>query len=114
MFRNGNTSLIIACDKRLETVALALMKQNADVNAKDNYELTTQQLLLKDSIIIQYQSKEKTFLQDIQNLNQVIQHKEDLRLISEKKAKKYKRQKNGMLIGGGVAAIGIIILRLVL
>ena len=81
---------------------------------KGNYEITTQQLILKDSNIIQYQSKEQTFLQDIQNLNQVIQHKEDLRLISEKKAKKYKRQKNGMLIGGVAATIGIIILRLVL
>jgi len=80
----------------------------------NNYGITTQQLLLKDSIISTYQSKEQTFLQDIENLNQVIQHKEDLRLISEKKAKKYKRQKNGMLIGGGAATIGIIILRLVL
>jgi len=81
---------------------------------KGNYEIVNQQLHLKDSIIIQYQLKESTFLRDIQNLNQVIQHKEDLRLISEKKAKKYKRQKNGMLIGGAAATIGIIILRLVL
>jgi len=81
---------------------------------KGNYEITTQQLLLKDSIITQYQFKEKTFLQDIQNLNEVIQHKEDLRLISEKKAKKYKRQKNGMIIGGGLATIGVIILRFIL
>ena len=81
---------------------------------KGNYEITTHQLTLKDSIIIQYKSKEQTFLQDIENLNQVIQHKENLRLIAEKKAKKYKRQKNGMLIGGGLATIGVIILRLVL
>ena len=81
---------------------------------KNNYHLTQQQLLLKDSIIIQYKSKEQTFLQDIENLNQVIQHTEDLRLIAEKRAKKYKRQKNGMIVGGGLATIGIIILRLVL
>jgi len=114
---NGDTIVCIPKThllKAIEEIELGdFCKEELSI-VKINYEITKQQLSLKDSIITQYKSKEQIFLQDIQNLNQVIQHKEDLRLMSEKKAKKYKRQKNGFLVGGAAVSIGLIILQIIL
>lgn len=114
---NGDTLICIPKShllKAIEEIELGDFCKEELIITKGNYQITKQQLNLKDSIIVQYKSKEQIFLQDIQNLNQVIQHKEDLRLISEKKAKKYKRQKNKALIGGAAISIGLIILQIVL
>lgn len=67
---------------------------------KENYYITQQQLLLKDNIIVEYQSKEKIYKNDIDNLNTIVSSKDDLINLEEKRAKKYKRQRDAIIIGG--------------
>ena len=67
---------------------------------KENYYITQQQLLLKDNIIVEYQNKEKIHKNNIDNLNYIISAKNDLIVIEEKRAKKYKRQRDAIIIGG--------------
>jgi hypothetical protein len=74
---------------------------------KDNYNISQRQLALKDSIIYKYERKEAICIADIGNLNQILDHKDDLILIEEKRAKKYKRQKNAIIIGGVTVAVGL-------
>lgn len=74
---------------------------------KDNYNISQRQLALKDSIIGKYERKEAICIADIGNLNQILDHKDELILIEEKRAKKYKRQKNAIIIGGVTVAVGL-------
>ena len=73
----------------------------------DNYTIAQRQLALKDSIIYKYERKEAICIADIGNLNQILDHKDDLITIEEKRARKYKRQKNGIIIGGITVAVGL-------
>lgn len=73
----------------------------------DNYTIAQRQLALKDSIIYKYERKEAICIADIGNLNQILDHKDDLITIEEKRARKYKRQKNGIVIGGVIVAVGL-------
>jgi hypothetical protein len=72
-----------------------------------NYIIAQRQLALKDSIIGKYERKEAICIADIGNLNQILDHKDELILIEEKRAKKYKRQKNAIIIGGVTVAVGL-------
>lgn len=74
---------------------------------KENYTISQRQLALKDSIIGKYERKEAICIADIGNLNQILDHKDDLILIEEKRARKYKRQKNAIIIGGVTIAVGL-------
>lgn len=73
----------------------------------ENYTIAQRQLALKDSIIGKYERKEAICIADIGNLNQILDHKDELILIEEKRAKKYKRQKNAIIIGGVTVAVGL-------
>jgi len=73
----------------------------------ENYIIAQRQLALKDSIIGKYERKEAICIADIGNLNQILDHKDELILIEEKRAKKYKRQKNAIIIGGVTVAVGL-------
>ena len=55
-----------------------------------NYIIAQRQLALKDSIIGKYERKEAICIDNIGNLNQILDHKDELILIVEKRAKKYK------------------------
>ena len=72
-----------------------------------NYIIAQRQLALKDSIIGKYERKEAICIDNIGNLNQILDHKDELILIEEKRAKKYKRQKNAIIIGGVTVAVGL-------
>jgi len=74
---------------------------------KDNYNISQRKLALKDSIIGKYERKEAICIDNIGNLNQILDHKDELILIEEKRAKKYKRQKNAIIIGGVTVAVGL-------
>jgi hypothetical protein len=73
----------------------------------DNYTIAQRQLALKDSIIYKYERKEAICIADIGNLNQILDYKDNLITIEEKRARKYKRQKNGIIIGGITVAVGL-------
>ena len=73
----------------------------------DNYTIAQRQLALKDSIIHKYERKEAICIADIGNLSQILDHKDELITIEEKRARKYKRQKNGIIIGGVTVAVGL-------
>lgn len=73
----------------------------------ENYTIAQRQLALKDSIIGKYERKEAICIDNIGNLNQILDHKDELILIEEKRAKKYKRQKNAIIIGGVTVAVGL-------
>jgi hypothetical protein len=55
---------------------------------KENYYIVQQQLLLKDDIITEYESKENKYKENIDNLSHIVS------------SKKYKRQRNAIIIGG--------------
>jgi len=67
---------------------------------KENYYIVQQQLLLKDDIITEYEIKENKYKENIDNLSHIVSSKNELIDIEEKRAKKYKRQRNAIIIGG--------------
>ena len=68
------------------------------------------QLSLKDSVITTYQEKQNTFETEIGLLDQTVSIKDEQIELQKKLAKKYKRQRNGILAGAGSAIILFIVL----
>jgi low affinity Fe/Cu permease len=68
------------------------------------------QLSLKDSVITTYQEKQNTFETEIGLLDQTISAKDDQIELQKKLAKKYKRQRNGILAGAGSAIVLFLVL----
>ena len=68
------------------------------------------QLSLKDSVITTYQEKQNTFETEIGLLDQTVSTKDEQIELQKKLAKKYKRQRNGILAGAGSAIILFIVL----
>ena len=68
------------------------------------------QLSLKDSVITTYQEKQNTFETEIGLLDQTISTKDEQIELQKKLAKKYKRQRNGILAGAGSAIILFMVL----
>ena len=100
--------------KAIEEIELGDACKEELILIRENYTLITQQSYLKDSIISQYVLKDSVYQLDLNALNLVITQKDELLLLSEKRAKKYKRQKNGLIVGGGLATIAAIVLRILL
>ena len=68
------------------------------------------QLSLKDSVITTYQEKQWSLETEIRLLNETVSTKDEQIELQKKLAKKYKRQRNGILAGAGSAIILFIVL----
>jgi len=64
-------------------------------------------IALKNSIILNHQKKETTYITDINSYKLVIDAKNTQIELAKAKAKKYRRQRNGVLIGGSALLIAI-------
>ena len=82
------------------------VKAELDI-VEENYTIARRQLALKDSIIHKYKRRDAICLDDIDNLHDIVDNNGLLLEISEKKARKYKRQKNGIIVGGVTIAVGL-------
>lgn len=74
---------------------------------KENYYITEERLRLQKSIIEKYKSKDKAYNIDIADLNLIIDEKDRLIEIQEKKARKLKITKNGIIVGGTTLVVGL-------
>ncbi|MDB4343403.1 hypothetical protein OAA15_00120 [bacterium] len=101
---------VLKAIKELE--ACSLNREELGI-VKENYYITEEQLRLQKSIIEKYKSKDETHNIDITNLNLIIDEKDQLIKIQEKRNRKLKRTKNGLLIGGTTIAVGLGILVIV-
>lgn len=64
-------------------------------------------IVLKNSIILNHQKKETTYITDINSYKLVIDAKNVQIELAKADAKKYRRQRNGVLIGGSALLIAI-------
>lgn len=64
-------------------------------------------IALKNSIILNHQKKETTYITDINSYKLVIDAKNVQIELAKADAKKYRRQRNGVLIGGSALLIAI-------
>ena len=64
-------------------------------------------IALKNSIILNHQKKETTYITDINSYKLVIDAKNTQIELAKAEAKKYRRQRNGVLIGGSALLIAI-------
>lgn len=64
-------------------------------------------IVLKNSIILNHQKKETTYINDINSYKLVIDAKNTQIELAKADAKKYRRQRNGVLIGGSALLIAI-------
>lgn len=64
-------------------------------------------IALKNSIILNHQKKETTYITDINSYKLVIDAKNTQIELVKAEAKKYRRQRNGVLIGGSALLIAI-------
>lgn len=64
-------------------------------------------IALKNSIILNHQKKETTYITDINSYKLVIDAKNTQIELVKAEAKKYRRQRNGILIGGSALLITI-------
>lgn len=64
-------------------------------------------IVLKNSIILNHQKKETTYITDINSYKLVIDAKNVQIELVKADAKKYRRQRNGVLIGGSALLIAI-------
>ena len=64
-------------------------------------------IALKNSIILNHQKKETTYITDINSYKLVIDAKNTQIELAKADAKKYRRQRNGVLIGGSALLIAI-------
>lgn len=64
-------------------------------------------IALKNSIILNHQKKETTYITDINSYKLVIDAKNTQIELAKAEAKKYRRQRNGVLIGGSALLITI-------
>jgi len=64
-------------------------------------------IALKNSIILNHQKKETTYITDINSYKLVIDAKNTQIELAKAEAKKYRRQRNGILIGGSALLITI-------
>lgn len=101
---------VLKAIKELE--ACSLNREELGI-VKENYYITEEQLRLQKSIIEKYKSKDETHNIDIANLNLIIDEKDQLIKIQEKRNRKLKWTKNGLLIGGTTIAVGLGILVIV-
>lgn len=64
-------------------------------------------IALKNSIILNHQKKETTYINDINSYKLVIDAKNTQIELAKAEAKKYRRQRNGVLIGGSALILTI-------
>lgn len=64
-------------------------------------------IALKNSIILNHQKKETTYINDINSYKLVIDVKNTQIELAKAEAKKYRRQRNGVLIGGSALILTI-------
>ena len=64
-------------------------------------------IALKNSIILNHQKKETTYITDINSYKQIVDAKNVQIELAVKEARKYRRQRNGVLIGGSALLIAI-------
>lgn len=64
-------------------------------------------IALKNSIILNHQKKETTYINDIDSYKLVIDAKNTQIELAKAAAKKYRRQRNGVLIGGSALILTI-------
>jgi hypothetical protein len=69
-----------------------------------------EQLSLKDSVVTVYQEKQGTFETEIGLLNQTVSTKDEQIELQRQLAKKYKRQRDGILAGAGASIILFMVL----
>ena len=73
-------------------------------------ETLKQQLTVKDSVITTYEEKNKSYELEIGLLNQTVTTKDQQIDLHKKNAKKYRRQRNGILAGAGSAIVLFLVL----
>jgi hypothetical protein len=64
-------------------------------------------IALKNSVILDYRKKEATYIDDINSYKQIIDAKNAQIEIVKAEAKKYRRQRNGVIVGGSALIIAI-------
>jgi len=77
---------------------------------KLSYEINTdlnKQLSYKDGIILRYQQREATYKSDSIAYGKTLQAKDSQIEIAVKEARKYRRQRNGVIVGGSAIIIAI-------
>lgn len=80
---------------------------------KKNYYITEKQLQLQKSIIEKYKSRDDAYSMDIGNLNSIIEEKDQLIKLQERRTRKLKMTKNGIMIGGTTLVVGLGILAII-
>jgi hypothetical protein len=77
---------------------------------KISYEINTdlnKQISYKDGIILRYQQREATYKSDSIAYGKTLQAKDSQIELAVKEARKYRRQRNGVIVGGSALIIAI-------